>query len=130
MRLRRWCVECHRMIIRRWAVAPNPPLKLQDIQAPHKDASSIVSPSVEAATGRLIRQGELFQRLSVSKATGHRLVAARKIGPRAIRLAGVRYDLEEVLAWLQHRRPDGSLHDQQTWPAVWQSLCRQKGGGR
>src|SRR5579884_1370239 len=79
---------------------------------------------------RLIRQTELFVgRMAVSEATGHRLRAAGKIGPRPIRLgAGVlRYYLPEVLAWLEHRRSDGGLHDAKTWPAVWAQLQGGKG---
>jgi predicted DNA-binding transcriptional regulator AlpA len=80
--------------------------------------------TIPEPTRRLIRQRELFDRLAVSSATGHRLVSAGKIGPRPIRLSvqTLRYDLVEVLAWLRHRRPDGSLHDVRTWPAVWASL--------
>jgi predicted DNA-binding transcriptional regulator AlpA len=110
-------------------VPTNPPLRL------HDSAASVRAPAAstgEGQTGRLIRQtgpDGLFARLSVSKATGHRLIAAGKVGPRPIRLGGsLRYHLGEVMAWLEHRRPDGQLHDARTWPAVWQAL--QKGGGR
>lgn len=73
---------------------------------------------------RLIRLADLFALLSVSKPTGHRLIAAGKIGPRAIRLttACVRFDADEVDAWLSLRKPDGNLHDARTWPPIWQSL--------
>jgi hypothetical protein len=78
---------------------------------------------------RYIRQRALFlERLAVSMATGYRLQAAGKIGPKPTRCGGVKYFLPEVLAWLQHRRPDGQLHDAKTWPPVWQAL--QKAGGR
>lgn len=102
------------------------------------DSSPTESPvhgtSVEAKPGglRFIRQSgldSLFGRLAVSKATGHRLLAAGKIGPRSIKVGGcVRYDLEEVERWLANRRPDNQLHDAQTWPAVWEAICLQKGG--
>jgi predicted DNA-binding transcriptional regulator AlpA len=80
-----------------------------------------------AEPGRLIRQAELFRRLAVSDATGHRLRAAGKIGPRPIRLGAgcLRYDLAQVLAWFRHPRPDGSLHDARSWPAVWAQLQRE-----
>jgi predicted DNA-binding transcriptional regulator AlpA len=99
------------------------------------DPTPSTDSALQAATGRLIRQNGpdgLFGRLAVSKATGHRLLASGKIGPRPIRLgsSSVRYDLTEVLAWLAHRRPDGQLHDAKSWPAVWEGLRRQKGGGR
>jgi predicted DNA-binding transcriptional regulator AlpA len=91
--------------------------------------AAIASQSPEAPVGRLIRQtgsDGLFARLAVSKATGHRLAAAGRIGPRPIRLTrtSVRYDLAEVLAWLAHRRPDGQLHDARTWPAVWAAILK------
>jgi len=86
---------------------------------------------VESAVGnkRLIRLKDLFDLLDVSKPTGHRLIAAGKIGPRAIRLtsACVRFCAEEVDAWLSTRRPDGNLHDTKTWPAVWEMIRRKMG---
>jgi predicted DNA-binding transcriptional regulator AlpA len=87
------------------------------------------APAVEDPN-RLIRQRDLFvNRMAVSMATGHRLTAAGKIGPRPIRVgSSVRYFLPEVLAWLAHRRPDGQLHDRHTWSAVWTQL--QRGGNR
>jgi predicted DNA-binding transcriptional regulator AlpA len=77
---------------------------------------------------RLIRLGDLFALLDVGKATGHRLIAAGKIGPRAIRLtsACVRFDADEVSAWLSERRPDGSLYDARSWPAVWEMLKKRR----
>jgi predicted DNA-binding transcriptional regulator AlpA len=81
-----------------------------------RQVSSVADP------GRLIRQAELFERMAVSEATGYRLRSAGKIGPRALKVGGgIRYHLPEVLAWLQHRRPDGSLHDARTWPPVWEA---------
>jgi predicted DNA-binding transcriptional regulator AlpA len=77
---------------------------------------------------RLIRLKDLFALLDVKKATGHRLIAAGKIGPRAIRLtsACVRFDAEEVDAWLSTRKSDGNLHDATSWPPVWESLKRKR----
>ncbi len=76
---------------------------------------------------RLIRLKDLFDLLDVSKPTGHRLIAVGKIGPRAIRLtsACVRFDADEVSAWLSIRKPNGNLHDSQTWPAVWETIRRK-----
>jgi predicted DNA-binding transcriptional regulator AlpA len=77
--------------------------------------------------GQQLRQLALFRLLAVSKATGHRLAAAGKLGPRPVRLGGcLRYDLREVLAWLEARRPDGTLHDAKTWPAVWAAMRRER----
>jgi predicted DNA-binding transcriptional regulator AlpA len=83
---------------------------------------------VPVTSKRMIRLAHLFAVLDVSKATGHRLLAAGKVGPRPIRLtpACVRFDFDEVHAWLSTRRPDGSLHDARTWPAVWEMLQRKR----
>jgi hypothetical protein len=104
--------------------------------APHTPADPVeavredrdVERTLPADPFRLIRQADLFERMAVSDATGHRLRAAGKVGPRPVRLSGVRFYLPEVLAWLQHRRPDGSLHDARTWPAVWAQLQSRSGG--
>src|SRR5262249_46683182 len=99
-----------------------------DSPPPKHDAPAL---AIEAEIGRLIRQSELFERLAVSKSTGHRLIASRKIGPRPIRLGGgVRYHLAEVTSWLGNRRPDGDVHDATTWPAIYASLRRREGGRR
>jgi predicted DNA-binding transcriptional regulator AlpA len=112
-------------------VPANPPLRLHDSAEARTAAPAPPAPSGEAQVGRLIRQQELFQRLAISKATGHRLAAAGKIGPKPIRLGGcLRYDLDEVLTWLHSRRPDGTLHDTRSWATVWEALRGRKGGGR
>jgi predicted DNA-binding transcriptional regulator AlpA len=81
-----------------------------------------------AVVRRLIRLADLFALLDVSKPTGHRLIAAGKIGPRAIRLtsACVRFDGDEVNCWLSTRRPDGSLHDAKSWPPTWEMIQRKR----
>jgi predicted DNA-binding transcriptional regulator AlpA len=87
-------------------------------------------PTLSDATSRapLLKLGDLFKALAVSKSTGHRLIASGKIGPRAIHLTGaiVRFDADEVDGWLTHRKQDGSLHDARTWPAMWDSLKRKR----
>ena len=95
--------------------------------------SSDVAPNPDAvethtAGKRLIRLGDLFALLDVKKATGHRLIAAGKIGPRALRLtsACVRFDATEVEAWLSTRKPDGNLHDAMSWPPVWEAISRRR----
>jgi predicted DNA-binding transcriptional regulator AlpA len=101
------------------------PLRLHSpaTQAPRQVAVEL-SPSQK----RLIRLADLFAQLDVSKPTGHRLIAANKIGPKPIRLTPgtVRYDSEEVSAWLSTRRPDGNLHDARTWPAVWEAIQKKR----
>src|SRR5262249_13445591 len=98
------------------------------IHQPTEDGDVQTPPPPVEPTKRLIRLPDLFDRLAVSAATGHRLRAAGKVGPRAIRLGKgcVRFDLEEVLAWLGNRRTDGTLHDSKTWPAVWEAIGRKK----
>ena len=92
---------------------------------PVPEAQSVETPAVSK---RLIRLADLFALLDVSKPTGHRLIAAGKIGPRAIRLtsACVRYDAEEVYAWLSTRRPDGNLYDAKNWPPKWEAIRRKQ----
>lgn len=77
---------------------------------------------------RLIRLADLFAKIDVSKPTGHRLLSAGTIGPRAIRLtsACVRFDADEVDSWLSTRKPNGNLHDAKSWPAVWEMLQRKR----
>lgn len=92
---------------------------------PAPDARAVELPT---SPKRLIRLADLFALLDVSKPTGHRLIAAGKVGPRAIRLtsACVRYCAEEVDAWFSTRRPDGNLHDAKSWPAVWEAIQRRR----
>lgn len=81
---------------------------------------------------RLVPPAELLTResfaamLDVGTSTFDRLRETGKIGPPAIRLAGLKWHRDEALAWLRHRTPNGELHDSKTWPAVWASLRRQK----
>jgi len=92
---------------------------------PVLDANVVEKP---AEPKRLIRLADLFALLDVSKPTGHRLISAGKIGPRAIRLTPgcVRFDRDEVDAWIAIRKPDGNLHDARTWPAVWELLKKKR----
>jgi hypothetical protein len=61
-------------------------------------------PSESIPERRLIRQNDLFAMLGLSKASGHRALASGKIGPVAIRLCGLRYDLNDVHAWINEGR--------------------------
>lgn len=94
---------------------------------PAPEARTVETPT---AAKRLIRFADLFALLDVSKPTGHRLLAAGKVGPRPIRLtpACVRFDANEVDAWLSTKKPDGNLHDARTWSAVWEAIQRKKRG--
>lgn len=99
-----------------------------DAAAANDLAPEVRAVELPASHKRLIRLGDLFARLDVSKATGHRLIAAGKIGPRAIRLtsACVRLFGDEVEAWLSTRKPNGDLHDAKSWPAVWEAMQRKR----
>ena len=105
------------------AVEPNLPVP-GPASDPTPDASAIKAPTVK----RLIKLVELFAALLVGRSTGHRLLAAGKIGPKAIRLthASVRFDGDEVDAWLSTRKPDGNLHDARSWPPVWELIQRKR----
>jgi len=95
----------------------------------HDELSATIPAKVDAVGKRLIRLRDLFAMLDVSKPTGHRLLAAGKIGPTPIRLtsACVRFDASEIDAWLSTRRPDGSLYDAKSWPPLWDMIKRRKG---
>ena len=73
-----------------------PVVKLQASEA--EIPAAVSAPEALALAKRLIRLADLFTLIDVKKATGHRLIAAGKIGPPAIRLtsATVRYDAVEV----------------------------------
>lgn len=106
-------------------MSADPALKLHAPE-PTTPAPSTAPHAVErsAAGKRLIRLKDLFDLLDVSKPTGHRLLAAGKVGPRRIRFSSgcVRFDGDEVDAWFANRRPDGSLYDGESWPPVWASI--------
>jgi predicted DNA-binding transcriptional regulator AlpA len=100
---------------------------VDDVLAPAPERADTETPT-RTHLGQQIRQQKLFDLLDIGRATGFRLIASGKIGPKPIRLGGcLRYDFAEVLAWLDHRQADGTLLDAKTWPAVW---ARLKKGGR
>lgn len=37
-----------------------------------------------------------------------------------------RWDVEEVLAWMRHRKPDGRPLPQKEWTPIWKELLRQR----
>ena len=96
-------------------------------EAAYDPATQAAATATPALSKRLIRLADLFALIDVSKPTGHRLLAAGKIGPRPLRLtpAIVRFDALEVEQWLRHRQQDGSLHDMQSWAPVWDALKRK-----
>jgi len=77
---------------------------------------------------RLAPPAELLTResfaalLDVGVSTFDRLRETGDIGPRPMRLGGLKWHRSEALAWIQHRDQAGELHDAKTWPAVWASL--------
>jgi hypothetical protein len=66
--------------------------------------------------------------LDISMPTFDRMKASGRIGPRPIRLSGGchRYDLREVLAWIDTRQPDGTLASVDVWPAIWEQVRKKK----
>lgn len=86
---------------------------------------------IEFLRDRLAPPAELLTRetfaalLDVGVSTFDRQRETGVIGPRPMRLAGVKWNRAEVMAWLRHRGPDGELFDSKTWPAVWESLRRR-----
>jgi predicted DNA-binding transcriptional regulator AlpA len=104
-------------------MSAEPGLQIFDADTSATPTASTVKPAV-----RLMKQPDLFALMSVSKSTGHRLLGAGKIGPKPIKLTPgcVRFDSDEVHAWLSARKPDGSLHDARTWPAVWEMLKKRR----
>ena len=63
--------------------------------------------------------------LDVGVSTFDRLRETGTVGPKPIRLAGVRWHRGEVLAWLANRAPSGELFDADAWPPVWDALRRR-----
>jgi predicted DNA-binding transcriptional regulator AlpA len=101
---------------------------LPDDQSP---AEETLDSLIEVLRDRLAPPAELLTRetfaalLDIGTSTFDRLRETGTIGPRPIRLAGLKWPRDEVLAWLRHRGPDGELHDAKAWPAVWESLRRR-----
>lgn len=63
--------------------------------------------------------------LDVGVSTFDRLRETGAIGPQPIKLAGLKWHRDEVLAWLHNRPANSELHNAKTWPPVWASLRRQ-----
>jgi predicted DNA-binding transcriptional regulator AlpA len=70
----------------------------------------------------LLTRDDMPALLNVGLSTFDRLRAAGKIGPRPLELGGLKWDRNEVLAWLRHRDQAGELLDAKSWPPVWQAL--------
>jgi hypothetical protein len=92
------------------------------------DTPTALEVILELIRSRLAPPAELLTRetfaalLDVGVSTLDRLRETGAIGPQPFRLAGLRWNRDEALAWIHHRGPDGGLVDSKTWPAVWQSL--------
>jgi hypothetical protein len=80
---------------------------------------------------RLAPPAELLTRetfaalLDIGTSTFDRLRETGAIGPQPMRLAGLKWHRDEVLAWLRHRDKNGELHDAGTWPVVCESWRRR-----
>ena len=69
-----------------------------------------------AAAMSVLVTGKAFAAmLSMGKSTFDRMRAGGLIGPEPIRLGGLKWHRDEVIAWLAARRPDGMLPDRKAW---------------
>ena len=95
-------------------------------------ASGDIVALLDALRDHLTPPAELLTRetfatfLDIGVSTFDRLREAGEIGPRPIRLAGLKWQRAEALAWIAHRTPSGDLFSAKEWPAVWAALCRRK----
>ena len=78
-----------------------------------------------AAPTELLTRETFAALLGLGVSTFDRLRETGAIAPRPIRLAGVKWHRDEVLAWLRHRDQAGELHGAKTWPSVWEALRRR-----
>jgi predicted DNA-binding transcriptional regulator AlpA len=77
----------------------------------------------------LIERKAFAALLSVGETTLDTLRAAGKVGPAEVKVGGgIRWNRDEVEAWLATPTPAGELHTAQTWPAVWADLRRRRNG--
>ena len=99
---------------------------------PPRDGPPSLDALLNVLRERLAPPTELLTRetfaalLDIGVSTFDRLRETGEIGPQPIRLAGLKWHRDEVLAWIRHRAPNGDLHDAKTWPAVWAALGRRK----
>jgi predicted DNA-binding transcriptional regulator AlpA len=99
---------------------------------PTSDGSPSLAALLEVLRDRLAPPAVLLTRetfaalLDMGVSTFDRLRETGEIGPRPIRLAGLKWHRDEVLAWLRQRAANGELHDVKTWPAVWAAIMRRK----
>ncbi len=73
----------------------------------------------------LLTRDKFAELLAVGTSTFDRLRERGKIGPKPIRLAGLKWHRDEVLAWLQQRDRSAELYDVGTWPKVWERIQKQ-----
>ncbi len=77
-----------------------------------------------APPAELLTRDTFAELLAIGLSTFDRLRETGGIGPRHVRLAGLKWHRDEVLAWLRQRTLSGDLYDASTWPAVWATLRR------
>jgi len=80
-----------------------------------------------APPAELLDREAMSAMLAVGESTFDRLRAANQIGPKPVRLGGLKWHRGEVTAWLAHRDQAGELHNTETWPAVWAQIQRKAG---
>lgn len=97
-----------------------PPATAGDLDALLNLLRDRLAPSPE-----LLDRAAFAAMLSVGVSTFDRLRETGAVGPKPIRLAGLKWHRAEVLAWLATRAPSGDLFDAETWPSVWESIRRR-----
>jgi len=103
------------------------PATLDDVVAELR----IIRESFTSPPAELIDRDAFAATLSIGTSTFDKNRAAHKIGPKPVGVGGaLRWNRAEVLLWIQHPDQGGELHDEKTWPAVWESIRRKAGLGR
>ena len=80
-----------------------------------------------APAPELLTRESFAELLAIGTSTFDRLRETGAIGPRPMKLAGLKWHRDEVLLWLEHRDSNGDLHDVKSWPAVREVVRRRTG---
>lgn len=80
-----------------------------------------------APAPELLTRESFAELLAIGTSTFDRLRETGAIGPRPMKLAGLKWHRDEVLLWLEHRDSNGDLHDATSWPAVREVVRRRTG---
>ena len=83
--------------------------------------------TLAAPPSELIDRETLAAMLMLGVSTLDTQRAAGRIGPQPVRVGGsIRWQRDEVAAWLRTPTASGELHDAKTWPHVWQAMKSRK----